>query len=86
MTHQSRNRLRPASDKPSATRLKAGPPRGGPAGRADSAQPEKVRGALPNAKRVTDFRDTVTERVHARMCDIDADRVELLELGIGPAA
>src|SRR5690242_15898402 len=41
----------------------------------DSAQPEKFRGSLPTLKRLTDFRDTVAERVHARMSDITAGRV-----------
>ncbi|WP_329145018.1 DinB family protein [Streptomyces sp. NBC_01456] len=41
----------------------------------DSAQPEKFRGALPTVERLTAFRDTVAERVHARMNDIAAGRV-----------
>ncbi|BCK67478.1 hypothetical protein Srufu_014310 [Streptomyces libani subsp. rufus] len=41
----------------------------------DSAQPEKFRGVLPTVKRLTAYRDTVAERVHARMNDIAADRV-----------
>jgi hypothetical protein len=36
----------------------------------DSAQPEKFRGALPTVERLTVFRDTVAERVHARINDI----------------
>jgi uncharacterized damage-inducible protein DinB len=41
----------------------------------DSAQPEKFRGALPTVERLTAFRDTVAERVHARMNDIAGGRV-----------
>jgi uncharacterized damage-inducible protein DinB len=44
-------------------------------GLMDSAQPEKFRGALPTVKRLTDFRDTVAERVHARIGDIAGGRV-----------
>jgi len=41
----------------------------------DSAQPERFRGALPTIKRLTAFRKTVAERVHARMNDIADGRV-----------
>ncbi|MEU1517077.1 DinB family protein [Streptomyces sp. NPDC005811] len=41
----------------------------------DSANPERFRGALPTVERLTAFRDTVAERVHARMGDIAAGRV-----------
>ncbi|MFJ5262616.1 DinB family protein [Streptomyces sp. NPDC088387] len=41
----------------------------------DSANPEKFRGALPTVRRLTEFRDTVAERVHARIGDIAAGRV-----------
>lgn len=41
----------------------------------DSAQPERFRGALPTVKRLTEFRDTVAERVHARINDIAVGRV-----------
>ncbi|MBE1536882.1 hypothetical protein H4W34_006715 [Actinomadura algeriensis] len=41
----------------------------------DSAQPEPFRGALPTIERLTAFRDTVAERVHARMGDIAGGRV-----------
>ncbi|MEU9731695.1 DinB family protein [Streptomyces sp. NPDC048002] len=41
----------------------------------DSANPEKFRGALPTVERLTAFRDTVAERVHARMGDIASGRV-----------
>ncbi|MFD7403753.1 DinB family protein [Streptomyces sp. NPDC059866] len=41
----------------------------------DSANPERFRGALPTIRRLTDFRTTVAERVHARMGDIAAGRV-----------
>jgi len=41
----------------------------------DSAQPERFRGALPTIKRLTAFRETVAERVHARMSDIAGGRV-----------
>ena len=36
----------------------------------DSAQPEKFRGALPTIERLTEFRDTVAERVHAGITNI----------------
>jgi hypothetical protein len=52
------------------------------AGRLDALTPHSPRRAAarcPPQNRLTDFRDIVTERVHARMCDIHADRVELLE-------
>jgi uncharacterized damage-inducible protein DinB len=41
----------------------------------DSAQPERFRGALPTIERLTAFRETVAERVHARMNDIAGGRV-----------
>jgi hypothetical protein len=41
----------------------------------DSANPEKFRGTLPTVKRLTEFRTTVAERVHARIGDIAAGRV-----------
>jgi uncharacterized damage-inducible protein DinB len=41
----------------------------------DSAQPEKFRGVLPTVRRLTAFRDTVAERVHARIGDIAAGQV-----------
>ncbi|GGN22202.1 DinB family protein [Streptomyces fuscichromogenes] len=44
-------------------------------GLMDSANPEKFRGALPSVRRLTDFRTTVAERVHARTGDIAAGRV-----------
>ena len=44
-------------------------------GLMDSANPEKFRGALPTVERLTAFRDTVAERVHARIGDIAAGRV-----------
>jgi len=44
-------------------------------GLMDSANPEQFRGALPTVQRLTDFRATVAERVHARMGDIAAGRV-----------
>ena len=44
-------------------------------GLMDSAQPEKFRGALPTVERLTTFRDTVAERVHARIGDIAAGTV-----------
>ncbi|MEV4319157.1 DinB family protein [Actinocrispum sp. NPDC049592] len=44
-------------------------------GLMDSAQPERFRGALPTIKRLSQFRATVAERVHARMNDIAAGRV-----------
>lgn len=39
-------------------------------GLMDSANPEKFRGALPTVERLTAFRTTVAERVHARIGDI----------------
>ncbi|WP_318205823.1 DinB family protein [Streptomyces sp. SCL15-4] len=44
-------------------------------GLMDSANPEKFRGALPTVERLGAFRDTVAERVHARMNDIGSGRV-----------
>ncbi|WP_246561354.1 hypothetical protein [Streptomyces roseirectus] len=44
-------------------------------GLMDSANPERFRGALPTVERLTAFRDTVAERVHARIGDIAAGRV-----------
>ncbi|MBT1095460.1 DinB family protein [Streptomyces sp. Tu102] len=44
-------------------------------GLMDSANPEKFRGALPTVERLGAFRDTVAERVHARMNDIAGGRV-----------
>ena len=41
----------------------------------DSAQPETFRGALPTVERLSLFRDTVAERVHARLGDIAGRRV-----------
>lgn len=41
----------------------------------DSAQPEKFRGALPTVQRLTEFRDVVAERVHARIGAIAAGGV-----------
>ena len=41
----------------------------------DSARPEKFRGVLPTVRRLTEFRDTVAERVHARIGDIAAGKV-----------
>ena len=41
----------------------------------DSANPEKFRGTLPTVKRLTEFRETVAERVHARIGDIASGRV-----------
>ena len=41
----------------------------------DSAQPEKFRGVLPTVRRLTEFRDTVAERVHARIGDIAVGKV-----------
>ncbi|MGD3112572.1 DinB family protein [Streptomyces sp. YGL11-2] len=41
----------------------------------DSANPEKFRGALPAVERLTAFRDTVAERVHARIGNIATGRV-----------
>ncbi|MFJ8856518.1 DinB family protein [Streptomyces sp. NPDC102437] len=42
----------------------------------DSAQPERLRGALPTVQRLQDFRSAVAERVHARMGDIISGRVQ----------
>ncbi|WP_328834138.1 DinB family protein [Streptomyces sp. NBC_00252] len=44
-------------------------------GLMDSANPERFRGALPTVRRLTTFRDTVAERVHARIGDIAVGRV-----------
>jgi uncharacterized damage-inducible protein DinB len=41
----------------------------------DSAQPEKFRGALPTVQRLTEFRDVVAQRVHARIGDIARGKV-----------
>jgi hypothetical protein len=41
----------------------------------DSALPEQSRGALPTVRRLSAFRDTVAERVHARIGDIAAGNV-----------
>jgi uncharacterized damage-inducible protein DinB len=41
----------------------------------DSAQPERFRGTLPTIERLTAFRATVAERVHARMTDIAGGHV-----------
>ena len=41
----------------------------------DSALPENLRGALPGLERLAAFRETVSERVHARMHDIASGRV-----------
>jgi hypothetical protein len=41
----------------------------------DSANPEKFRGALPTVERLATFRDTVAERVHARIGAIAAGEV-----------
>ena len=41
----------------------------------DSALPERFRGALPTIERLTAFRTTVAERVHARMTAIAGGRV-----------
>lgn len=41
----------------------------------DSSYPEQFRGALPTLARLTLFRDTVAERVHARLGDIAGRRV-----------
>ncbi|MBA2811183.1 DinB family protein [Streptomyces sp. KM273126] len=43
----------------------------------DSAQPEQFRGGLPTIERLTAFRDTVAERVHARIGDIAGGRVKV---------
>ncbi|MFM9607557.1 DinB family protein [Streptomyces niveiscabiei] len=44
-------------------------------GLMDSANSEKFRGALPTVQRLGAFRDTVAERVHARIGDIAAGKV-----------
>ncbi|WP_246203360.1 DinB family protein [Streptomyces tailanensis] len=44
-------------------------------GLMDSANPESFRGALPTIRRLTDFRTTVAERVHAGIGDIAVGRV-----------
>ncbi|WP_103347659.1 DinB family protein [Amycolatopsis sp. CA-128772] len=44
-------------------------------GLMDSANPEQFRGALPTIDRLTAFRDTVAERVHARVGAIAAGQV-----------
>ena len=44
-------------------------------GLMDSALPEQFRGALPSVRRLSAFRDTVAERVHARIGDIAAGKV-----------
>lgn len=44
-------------------------------GLMDSANPEQFRGALPTVERLTMFRDTVAERVHARIGSIAAGTV-----------
>ncbi|WP_134731573.1 DinB family protein [Amycolatopsis nivea] len=44
-------------------------------GLMDSAQPERFRGALPTIERLTAFRDTVADRVHARLGAIAAGQV-----------
>lgn len=44
-------------------------------GLMDSARPERFRGALPTIERLTTFRTTVADRVHARMNDIAGGRV-----------
>ncbi len=41
----------------------------------DSSYPEKFRGALPTVERLALYRDTVAERVHARLGDIAGRRV-----------
>lgn len=41
----------------------------------DSANPEQFRGALPTVDRLRTFRDTVAERVHARLGNIAAGNV-----------
>ncbi|MEV8230844.1 DinB family protein [Streptomyces sp. NPDC079167] len=40
----------------------------------DSANPEQFRGALPTVRRLGAFRETVAERVHARIGDIAAGK------------
>ena len=44
-------------------------------GLMDSANPEQFRGTLPTVQRLTAFRDTVAERVHARIGDIADGKV-----------
>jgi len=44
-------------------------------GLMDSALPEQFRGALPTVRRLSSFRETVAERVHARIGDIAAGKV-----------
>jgi hypothetical protein len=44
-------------------------------GLMDSARPEQFRGALPTVQRLSAFRETVAERVHARIGDIAAGNV-----------
>ncbi|MEV5878508.1 DinB family protein [Streptomyces sp. NPDC052101] len=44
-------------------------------GLMDSANPEKFRGTLPTVERLDVFRDTVAERVHARIGDIASGNV-----------
>ena len=44
-------------------------------GLMDSANPEQFRGALPPVERLTVFRDTVAERVHARIGTIADGKV-----------
>jgi len=44
-------------------------------GLMDSARPEQSRGGLPAVRRLSAFRDTVAERVHARIGDIAAGKV-----------
>ncbi len=44
-------------------------------GLMDSAHPEQFRDALPTVERLTVFRDTVAERVHARIGDIASGNV-----------
>jgi hypothetical protein len=41
----------------------------------DSAGPESSRGDLPGVERIAAFRETVAQRVHARMTDIAGGRV-----------
>ena len=43
-------------------------------GLMDSSHPEKFRGALPTLERLAIYRDTVAERVHARLGDIAGRR------------
>jgi hypothetical protein len=44
-------------------------------GLMDSANPERFRGALPTVERLTAFRETVADRVHARIRTIAAGDV-----------